>query len=468
MSAVSLDEYPAGQNVPARDISHAYARLLLGSLNASQSALEAGQVVHPALVNARSGLMALTGEADGIAQLCPVPIAACADGVLKALRSLAPESEELSDLSGAQLLTERAAIMGLKRNGRTAPGGFCRLLDTADGRMALNLAREDDWALLPAWLETEALDGAPDQWQAVQAVVAERKTTDLVERARQLGLPVAQDAFPTVNDGWYTTIAQGPKALPRKQPLVLDLSTLWAGPLCTSLLQHCGARVIKLESTMRPDGARLNNSKGHRAFYDLLNAGKASVSIDLNSESGRQQLRALMLKADIVVESARPRGLRQMGIVAEEIMAARPGLSWISITGYGREGEQGEWVGFGDDAGASAGLCSLMEAVTGEPCFVGDAIADPLTGLHAALAAWHSHINGGGQLLSLGLAEVTGHCVGYGLPATADELRQRYRHWSKTISAADIQPPRPRYAASAARSLGADTQTILAEFGLLH
>jgi hypothetical protein len=103
---------------------------------------------------------------------------------------------------------------------------------------------------------------------------------------------------------------------------VLDLSSLWAGPLCAHLLGLAGARVVKLESASRPDGARA----GSAAFFDLLNAGKASVALDLSSRAGRDSLRRLIASSDIVIESARPRALRQLGIEAEALVAEVPGL----------------------------------------------------------------------------------------------------------------------------------------------
>jgi crotonobetainyl-CoA:carnitine CoA-transferase CaiB-like acyl-CoA transferase len=113
-------------------------------------------------------------------------------------------------------------------------------------------------------------------------------------------------------------------------PLVVDLSSLWAGPLCSHLLQLAGARVIKVESSTRLDGARF----GSRPFYDLLNSGKQSVALDLSTNSGRQQLQRLLWRADIVIEGSRPRALRQMGIDAEQLVCSVPGLTWVGISEY--------------------------------------------------------------------------------------------------------------------------------------
>ncbi len=435
-----------------------YANKLLTDLGCAQVLVSGLASEHSALTWARSGLMLLTGNDSP--QMCPAPLAAGADGVLEALKSFG--NHELRHVTGSHLLSERAALMDIQRAGRIAPGGSCRLLDTADGRLAINLARDEDWAMLPAWLETDEIEGRPGQWEKLEVLVAARSVDELVEQGRVLGLPIAKDAMPERVDDWYKTIVTGTPAIPGKQPLVIDLSALWAGPLCGHLLQKSGARVIKVESTTRPDGAR----EGNADFYDLLNSGKESVSLDLISETGREQLLGLIARADIVIESARPRGLQQMGIDAEALVANQPGLTWVSISAYGREGEQANWVGFGDDAAIAAGVSSLMEAVTGEPMFVGDAIADPLAGLHAALVAWATYQQGGGRLISLSLKDVVSHCLLFNLPSNLNVLNERQAEWSQLPAADDIRLPEPRTADRVAVRLGADTHKILTEFGL--
>ncbi|MGB0219323.1 MAG: CoA transferase, partial [Sinimarinibacterium flocculans] len=264
-----------------------YARGLLDGLgHAEPTALAA---CHPADAAAECGLEALTGAADGPGRICPVPIAACADGVLGALAAL-PGGEGLVGLCGAALLTERAAISGLVRGGRVAPGGACRLLDCADGTLAVNLAREDDWGLLPAWLERAV---APD-WEALADALRTVPHAVLLERAAWLGLAVAVCAPPCQVRSPFRVLQRGPAGrCGAKTPLVVDLSALWAGPLCGHLLQRMGARVLKVESLQRPDGAR----NGEAAFFDLLNAGKPSVALDLASARGRDQLRGLIARA---------------------------------------------------------------------------------------------------------------------------------------------------------------------------
>ncbi|HSB97765.1 MAG TPA: CoA transferase [Spongiibacteraceae bacterium] len=441
--------------------ANAYANNLLASLGVAARCNSALDAVHPALRYAQSGLLALTGNANA-PQICPLPLASCADGVIAALQLLAPDSGLVVD--GAALLGERAALAGYTRAGAISAGGSCRLLAVSDGWLALNLARDDDWDLLPAWLEM-----APaHSWDDVAAALTVQRLADCVERGRLLGLAVAPMLKPEESTPWYRVeyqcAANAEKIVGGRAPLVIDLSSLWAGPLCSHLLQQLGARVIKVESIHRPDGAR----RGVSDFYNLLNANKESVALDFSTPQGRAQLRMLCERADIVIEASRPRALRQLGLHAEEIIAANPALTWISITGYGRREAQANWVAFGDDAAVAAGLSSLLYDVHGEPLFCGDAIADPLTGLHAALVAWHSYSNGGGRLIGLALRDVVAYCLQFGAPFTPTVLSARCNDWRAVIEQAqlfDVLPGarRPNFVAA---DLGADTSTVLQKLGI--
>lgn len=443
-----------------------YANALLRDVGISARAQCAA--VHPAVRAAQCGLNALTGRADGPAQLCPTPLASCADGVLAALRAVS-DRPFLQALDGAALLGERAACFGHTRAGAVSAGGSCRLLMAADGWLAINLARASDWDLLPAWLETPACFESKDEhaWQSLAAALRNFSVEALVQRGRLLGLAVcAMNSFEQAGSAWWQRRVVVPKQRARinSKPLVVDLSSLWAGPLCGHLLQMLGARVIKVESSQRPDGARF----GPENFFNLLNANKDCVALNLTAEAGREQLRQLLLRADIVIEASRPRALRQMNIIAEDIIAQNPALTWLSITGYGRDEPQANWIAFGDDAGVAAGLSQLLFDVTGEALFCGDAIADPLTGMHAALAAWAGYLRGGGELIELSLRDVVAHCIRSGDEFDRLTPRERYRAWMTVLeqNGEKSVAPMTRISTVAAHTLGADTQAVLSEFNI--
>jgi hypothetical protein len=435
-------------------IAGRYANALLKDLGVSRS-VSGQRELHPAQRWAQCGGLVLTGYPEA-AQMCPVPLAAYADGVVRALRTLQPSSS-LHTLDGAQLLGERAALAGYRRGGDVAPGGSCRWLATADGWLALNLSRTTDWELLPAWLEGEPLA----DWPAVATALRRHATLPCVERGRLLGLALAPLARATERPvRWYQEHLRSAAAPSRHgvAPVVIDLSALWAGPLCTQLLQMMGARVIKVESAGRPDGMR----GAATGFFDLLNAGKASVVLDFSQPSGRDALRLLLLQADIILEASRPRALRQLGICAEEIVRENPAATWLSICGYGRDEPAAQWVAFGDDAAVAGGLSQVLWDCSHRPMFCADAIADPLTGMHAALAAWWSFTHGGGRLLSVALHDVIAFGIQFAGANDATENRATAAAWSASITPADVAPPRARASPGSARPLGADTQAVLA------
>jgi crotonobetainyl-CoA:carnitine CoA-transferase CaiB-like acyl-CoA transferase len=428
-----------------------YARTLLDELGEDPSRLTvAGEKTEPSLW-AESGGRYLTGEPDGPGLPSPVPLATAARGAWLALAALSDRALD-PQFPAHQLLGERAAILGLRRRGAVSPGGACHLLPCADGRIALNLAREDDWRLLPAWLEHDVPD-----LDTMKLIVATRSSGPLVARARLLGLAAAPSRVPTAGQAWYqASRLASARASAGHTPLVIDLSTIWAGPLCGALLADLGARVIKVESANRPDGARA----GPGAFFDLLNSRKESVTLDLGADSGRAQLRQLLQNADIVIESARPRGLEQMGISAADLVTAGRGKTWLSITGYGRDAPRREWIAYGDDAGVAAGLSALLRQSGHGDVFCGDAIADPLTGLHAALLAWQSWRRGGGLLLDVPLTGVLARCASAGRTGDRDD------------PGANDQPDCPRPVARTSRgrapAAGGDTGRVLVEFGISH
>ncbi|MGF7236450.1 MAG: CoA transferase [Frankia sp.] len=535
------------------------------------TAAEAAAADQPIADWARSGLMWLTGRPDGppLAPTGPVLARARASaGILDAFGPLPsgpsphgratgggsaaaePSSAELTSeapsgvpASGTStvgavdlVLGGRAALLGLTRRGAVSANGTCRLARCADGWVALNLARPDDADLVGALLERDlgppAGDGSADggtlelAWAAFAIAARERPAADLVDRARLLGLPAAALApRPASRPGPAVARSSGqaserpcvavhPIGRPRtngpaSRPIVLDLSALWAGPLCARLLGDAGLRVIKLESVTRPDGARA----GNRTFYDWLHGGHASVAVDFTSRSGLAALAALVARADVVIESTRPRALAQLGIDAWAVVAARPGVTWVSVTGYGRDTDGGPGaVAFGDDAAVAGGLVAWDDypaggatpgsdaaahdgsAVghggagaggqrsAGRPVFCADAIADPLTGLYAAAAARASVAAGGGHLLEVSMSAVAAHANASGSagPGPAEPDRAGAGAVRATQSGSDgrwwvgvgngrieVAPPRgpSRSGLRPAAALGADTRAVLAELG---
>lgn len=419
------------------------AKQLLDMLGAPAEIL--GEADHPALAWRRSGLFPLSGDPHGEPLIPPVPLAASVDGALLALKTLVEDPTKLP-ANGSLLLGERSRLMELRRAGKSSTGGHCRLLETLDGRIAINLARDEDWDLVEPWLGTKA-----DSWQAIAEVVNGKPAKAMIEQGIELGLPIALDCLGP-NETWFDEHSIGSPGHHDGSPLVVDLSSLWAGPLTGNLLQLAGAEVIKVESSTRPDGAR----RGDIDFYNLLNAGKKSVVLDLATGEGRDDLKRLVSAADIVIEASRPRALRQLGIDAEQLVSEKPGKVWIRLMAYGRDENR---IGFGDDIGVSAGLCTVMERAWGEPCFVGDAIADPVAGIYGALTAWTKWKQGGGSLINLSMVDIVSQAAQIGGAST--DYIGRAEKWQGLATADTADLYQMRTSSAEAESCGASTASVM-------
>lgn len=308
------------------------------------------------------------------------------------------------------LLADRAAWRGWSRRGPVSAGGRCRLLRTADGWVAVTLARSADREAVPALLggvdEDDAAAVGPvsgaelPAWRWLARRAREMPAAALAARAQLLGVPAGPvpGLRPHPAAPWSVATLGRPARPRRGAPTVVDFSAMWAGPLCAHLLGLAGAQVVKVEDPDRPDAARV----GDRRLFDLLHRGHRSVTVPFATAQGRSTLHELVDAADVVVEASRPRALAALGLDPATFCAARPGRTWVSITGHGRAGPRSNWVAFGDDAAAAGGL--LARAPDGGPVFCADAVADPVSGLYAALAALASIARGGGHLVDCAMA----------------------------------------------------------------
>ena len=375
-----------------------------------------------------AGLAELTGRADRPG-LGPPP--GLVPGVHALAGSIARHSSRIGrtvDVDPLELMADRARSMGLGRNGPVSCGGSTRLLPARDDWMAVSLSRPSDWDLVPAWLGLPTGVDAGD-WAPVARAVAGSTTGELLDRSAGLGLPVARvgerrhrpPAPGGTADGidGIVGIACHRLGATSRPPadagdlVVADLSALWAGPLVGAVLVGVGARVVKVESTTRPDSARVGSPR----HFAGLDRGKEPVTVDLTTQLGRTELHGLVDGADVVITSARPRALEQLGLrPADAVRTGRPRV-WVMVTGYGTDPGSADRVAFGDDAAAAGGLVVRDDR---GPCFCADAVADPVTGLAASAAVLRALADGGEHLLVASMADVAGGLVdGPGAGASA-------------------------------------------------
>ena len=324
---------------------------------------------------ANCGAMSLTGRVDGPPLVGPAGLVDAAASVAADLATMTKRLGHEVTLDGPSLLAARASFAGLHRRGSVSVGGAARFERCGDGWVVLNLARPEDVATLPALVEA-AVD--PEDWEALRRELRRRSAADLVHRGRLLGLAIARPDERPQTPAPGHEIHRGPTRPVRARPVVLDFSSLWAGPLASSFLADAGARVIKVEGQGRPDGAR----SGPAAFYDLLNAGKETITIDFGDRADQALLRRMVAAADLVIEASRPRAMAAVGLDPSTVVEASA-TSWLSITGHGRIDDP-DRIGFGDDAAVAGGL---WIDDPGSPMFVADAVADPVAGLAAAAMA---------------------------------------------------------------------------------
>lgn len=302
-------------------------------------------------------------------------------------------------IDGPGRLGERSALLGLPAAGVVSAGGAARLLPAADGWVAVQLSRAQDVELVPALVADGRDDGEP--WARVAQWAASRTTPEIAEQAELLGLAIGVLGAQLLPDAPWRVLRLAPARSQARGPgTVVNLGSLWAGPLCAQLLHRAGYRVIDVESPRRPDGSRL----GTPAFHARLHDGHELVVVELETAAGRAELAELLAGTDVVITGSRPAALRRLGAVPAE--PPPRDQVWVAITGYGLESER---VAFGDDAAVAGGL--VRRGPDGAPHFAGDALADPLTGLAGAVAALACARAGGSWRIDAALADVAAYAA---------------------------------------------------------
>ena len=293
----------------------------------------------------------------------------------------------------AEVLAIRPRHRGSDLTGRVSHRGASRLLRCEAGWLAVTLIRAADRELLPAALQRETVDG--DAWRSLEEAASVADAVDLAARLQLMGIPASALGWgANVPPAEVSEIGQ-PRELSGLK--VINLGSLWAAPLCSAILMHAGAEVTKIESLSRPDRGRDDPDLGK------LSRGHSLVTLDFDSGSGRARLAEILDEADIVIEASRRRARESLDLNPARWLSARLGRVWVALTGYGSAAP--DRVAFGDDAAIGGGL--FARDVHGDPVFVGDAIADPLTGLAAAAATAIAIAEGGARLVEIAMVGVS-------------------------------------------------------------
>jgi len=219
---------------------------------------------------------------------------------------------------------------------------------------------------------------------------------------------------PEPGSGW-----RGPLADVR----VLDFTRVLAGPFCTQILSDLGAEIIKLEP---PGGDETRGFPPHRGgeshYFVAINRGKRSIAVDLRTEAGREIVKGLAAKVDVVVENYRPGVLDKLGLGWEVLSKINPRLIYCAISGFGLTGPLRNKPSFDIVTQALSGAMSVNGELGGAPVKLGLPMGDLCGGIFGSigvLAALHERqTTGKGRLVDVSLMDGLMGLLGY-LPQLA-------------------------------------------------
>jgi crotonobetainyl-CoA:carnitine CoA-transferase CaiB-like acyl-CoA transferase len=170
--------------------------------------------------------------------------------------------------------------------------------------------------------------------------------------------------------------------------LVADFTRVLAGPLAAMTLGDLGAEVIKVES---PAGDETRtwmppaSAAGESTYFFAVNRNKRSIVLDLAESDDAELARALVARADVLIDNFKPGALERFGLAPARLAADNPGLVHCSITGFGT-GPGASMPGYDPLVQALSGLMSITGPADGEPSKVGVALVDVIAGQAAAVA----------------------------------------------------------------------------------
>jgi CoA:oxalate CoA-transferase len=219
--------------------------------------------------------------------------------------------------------------------------------------------------------------------------------------------PAASPAGPAASPADAAASPNMPAPLPPWR--VLDMSQAISGPYAARILSDLGADVLRIEGP-RTDITDLFGvvTDGRAGMYAQMNAGKRNIGIDLAAEGGPDLIRDLSAQADVLIENFRPGVMERLGLGYDRLSAANPGLIMLSVSGFGASGADTGRRALAPVIHAESGLLARQaELDDRDPADLPLALADTLTGLHAAiavLAALHQRaVTGRGQRIGLSM-----------------------------------------------------------------
>lgn len=171
--------------------------------------------------------------------------------------------------------------------------------------------------------------------------------------------------------------------LPLDGVIVIDLGQVYQGPYATFLMAKAGANVIKVEPLAgEPIRQRVSVSKGAAVPFAMLNANKRDITLNLKTLRGREILKSLVAKADVLLENYAPGVMDKLGIGWSVLSEINPRLIYASGSGYGLSGPDRDNLAMDITVQAASGMMSVTGFPDGPPVKCGPAVVDFLSGIH--------------------------------------------------------------------------------------
>ncbi len=171
--------------------------------------------------------------------------------------------------------------------------------------------------------------------------------------------------------------------------VVLDLSRVLAGPYAGMMLADMGAEVIKVEARNTGDDSRAFGPyvNGESCYFMSLNRGKKSITIDMKKDEGKELIKKLVAKTDILIENFRTGTMKKLGLDYEVLKEINPRLIYVACTGFGQTGPYAFDPAYDVIVQGMGGLMSITGQEGGEPTRVGASVGDITAGLFSAVGA---------------------------------------------------------------------------------
>jgi len=190
---------------------------------------------------------------------------------------------------------------------------------------------------------------------------------------------------------------------------VVDLGQIYNGPYCTFLMAMAGARIIKIEAKGGENLRRRGVVGGASLPFAMLNSNKTFATLNLKSERGRQLLRSMVERADVLVENFAPGAMERLGLGYEVLREYNPRLVYGSGSGYGRSGPNRNYPAMDLTVQAMAGVMNVTGFPDRPPVKAGPALADFFGGVHLygaiVTALYEREKTGVGRLAEVSMQE---------------------------------------------------------------